>query len=326
MQYEAESFEVTIKRVANVPDAPQYELNYINGTYYAPGYWDASITAHNYYIMLSSEENIYAYSPNSTYLTLDLYAATGDENFLVIPNGKYTFNDSNVAGTISCEYSKLVTTDDNAQITQIDPVEGYVEVSDDKIEGYLIDATENTYRFVFNGNPALPLPKKENIEINGSGYTCYIENYDDYYSVGADNYIITIMEDASTGNGNYVLLDIIVAPEAVDCNGEFTVLVNNNDPYYKYIPGYINDGYLTGTWYAVLENGGLTDIYTPFYSGTITIADNGDGTSTFTFDCVDDDGYSIKGSVTASVADASAQALSLNRPTIAAPTKGFSLR
>lgn len=326
VQYEAESFEVTIKRVANVPDAPLYELNYINGTYYAPGYWDASITAHNYYIMLSSVENIDAYSPNSTYLTLDLYAATGDEDFLVIPNGKYTFNDSNVAGTISCEYSKLVTTDDNAQITQIDPVEGYVEVSDDKIEGYFIDATENTYRFVFNGNPALPLPKKENIEINGSGYTCYIENYDDYYSVGADNYIITILEDASTGNGNYVLLDIIVAPEAVDCNGEFTVLVNNNDPYYKYIPGHISDGYLTGTWYAVLENGELTDIYTPFYSGSITIADNGNGTSTFTFDCVDDGGYSITGSVTASVADVSAQALSLNRPTIAAPAKGFSLR
>jgi hypothetical protein len=102
--------------------------------------------------------------------------------------------------------------------------------------------------------------------------------------------------------------------------------VNNNDPYYKYIPGYINDGYLTGTWYAVLENGELTDIYTPFYSGSITIADNGNGTSTFTFDCVDDGGYSIKGSVTASVVDASAQALSLNRPTIAAPAKGFSLR
>lgn len=325
--YQSESFEVTVKCIANAPESTHYELSYIDGTYYEPGYWDAGISAHNYYVMLSSVEDLSAYKANEVYLTLDLYAATGNADAPVIPNGTYTFNEFYKTGSASCYYSELTVVDANGTKNTYLPAEGSFEVSDNKIEGYFIDEIGNVHSFVYHGTTALPVVEVEDIEFNETGYTCYLENDADYYGVGADNYIITILEDDATTSGNYLLLDIIVDPEATNCNGEFTAMVNNNDPYSKYIPGYIQGGYLMGSWYAVLDNGNVTDIYTPLYSGAITITDNGDETMTFTFDCVDDKNHKIVGSIKAYAyeVEPSAMALNLGKSKVA-PAKGFAIR
>ena len=325
--YQSESFEVTVKCIANAPESTHYELSYIDGTYYEPGYWDAGISAHNYYVMLSSVEDLSVYKANEVYLTLDLYAATGNADAPVIPNGTYTFDEFYKTGSASCYYSELTVVDANGTKNTYIPAEGSFEVSDNKIEGYFIDEIGNVHSFVYHGTTALPVVEVEDIEFNETGYTCYLENDADYYGVGADNYIITILEDDATTSGNYLLLDIIVDPEATNCNGEFTAMVNSNDPYSKYIPGYIQNGYLMGSWYAVLDNGNVTDLYTPLYSGAITITDNGDETMTFTFDCVDDKNHKIVGSIKAYVyeVEPSAMALNLGKSKVA-PVKGFAIR
>lgn len=326
--YEDQSFEVTIKRNANAPEGPTYELSYIDGTYYGPGYWDVNISAHNFFVTLSSADNFSAYEPDSVYLTLDIFASEGSEAEPVIPNGTYTFNDSNTEDTIGCYYSYLSLVDQGGNPTRYNPVSGTVTVSDNKIEGYFVDEEGNTHKFIYTGAPALPVVEKSDIELNGTGYTCYVENYGDYYSVGADNYLMTMIEDSSTNSGVYFIIDTLVDPAATSYNGEYTVLIDQSDLYSKFIAGYINEGYLVGTWYAILEQGELTDIYIPIYSGTITITDNGASSKIFTFDCLDDKGYAITGSIEATVyeSDAEAQAQSLGKSKIAAPAKGFATR
>lgn len=139
---------------------------------------------------------------------------------------------------------------------------------------------------------------------------------------------MTMIEDSSTNSGVYFIIDTLVDPAATSYNGEYTVLIDQSDLYSKFIAGYINEGYLVGTWYAILEQGELTDIYIPIYSGTITITDNGASSKIFTFDCLDDKGYAIKGSIEATVyeSDAEAQAQSLGKAKVAAPAKGFATR
>lgn len=326
--YEDQSFDVTIKRTANEPEGVLYELSYIDGTYYAPGYWDVNISAHNFFVTLSSADNFSAYEPDSVYLTLDIYASEGSEDEPVIPNGTYTFNDSSAEDTIGCYYSYLSLVGEDGTVTKCNPISGTVTVSDNKIEGYFVDEEGNTHKFIYTGAPALPVVEKSDIELNGTGYTCYVENYGDYYSVGADNYLMTMIEDASTSSGVYFIIDTLVDPAATSYNGEYTVLIDQSDLYSKFIAGYIDGGYLVGTWYAILEQGELTDIYIPIYSGTITITDNGASSKIFTFDCIDDKGYAIKGSIEATVyeSDAEAQAQSLGKAKDAAPAKGFAIR
>lgn len=326
--YEDQSFDVTIKRTANEPEGVLYELSYIDGTYYGPGYWDVNISAHNFFVTLSSADNFSAYEPDSVYLTLDIFASEGSEDEPVIPNGTYTFNDSNTEDTIGCYYSYLSLVGEDGTVTRCNPISGTVTVSNNKIEGYFVDEEGNTHKFIYTGAPALPVVEKSDIELNGTGYTCYVENYGDYYSVGADNYLMTMIENESTSSGVYFIIDTLVDPAATSYNGEYTVLIDQSDLYSKFIAGYIDGGYLVGTWYAILEQGELTDIYIPIYSGTITITDNGASSKIFTFDCLDDKGYAIKGSIEATVyeSEAEAQAQSLGKAKVAAPAKGFAIR
>lgn len=320
VEYEKESFEVTIKRLANaqVPSDEPVELVYLDGTYYEPGYWDPAYTAHNFYVMLASVDDASTYQPNASYLQLDIWAASGDAANPVIPAGEYVFdtNDTCAAGTIGCYYSALVITDGSAQpVTEVYPLEGKVVVSDNKIEVNFVDTYGDAYSFVYNGTPALPVVVQEPVVIDGTGYYATVSNYGDFYEVGANNYYFTLVEDAATFSGNYLTFDLLVDPSKADYTGEYTVLMDVNDAMGKFIPGNISGGYLNGSWYAVVENGSLTNVYQPLYGGTITIAKNADSSITFTLDCVDDKGNPITGSITTNVeeVDPDAMALSADR-------------
>lgn len=325
VSYGEQSFDVAVKQAAKQGEEPEpeptepTELAYLNGSYYEPGYWDPSYDAHNFYIMLSSAEQVSTYEPNSTYLTLDMWASEGDAANPVIPAGEYVFDieDSSVAGTVGCYYSVLELTDDTATVaTEVYPVEGKVVVSADKIEVNFVDAYGDEYAFVYNGTPALPVVEAGNVEFSGgTEYYAEVANYGDYYSVGADNYYFTIVEDAASFSGVYLTFDLLVDPAQGGYAGEYTVLMDTSDVMNKFVPGNISGGYLNGSWYAIVEGGSLTDVYQPLYGGTITITDNADGTTTFTLDCLDDYNNTITGTVTTNVTveEPNAAALSANR-------------
>lgn len=141
VSYATEEFEVVIKQEAKPFDG--YELSYINGTYYAPGGSEFNQTdSHNYYVALSSIDDFSTYAPNGVYLELDLWAATGDAEKPVIPNGEYILdvNDCCAPGTLGASYTRLLEMDSNqVPIVWVLPVEGRVVVSDNKIEGYIAD-------------------------------------------------------------------------------------------------------------------------------------------------------------------------------------------
>ena len=89
-----------------------------------------------------------------------------------------------------------------------------------------------------------------------------------------------------------------------------------------YIPGDISDNGLTGCWYAELTNGNVTGQMAPIFDGTINVSFNDDGSKTFTFDCVDDAGHKITGTVTTAptASTLSAKANSGKKVTITLPT------
>lgn len=120
----------------------------------------------------------------------------------------------------------------------------------------------------------------------------YYDNYD------TDNYYVELFEDAESGNGGYFVLDLL--PDyatCVDHSGTFTAAEDFG--INTFLSGYLEDGYLAGSWYAELEGGYATGVMAPLTEGTVTVTLNSDGTQTYVFDFKDDRGNKITGSVTA---------------------------
>lgn len=161
VKYEALSFEVTVKQEALFDG---YKLSYSAGTYYAPGTPANETDAHNYYVALSSAEDLSGYYlPENSYMELDFWAATGDVECPSIPLGKYTIdvNESCAPGTIGCAYSRFIYFDaDYNPVVWILPIEGEVIVSEDKIEGWVADSYGKV-TFRYKGTLAVALDDGE---------------------------------------------------------------------------------------------------------------------------------------------------------------------
>ena len=161
VKYEALSFEVTVKQEALFGG---YKLSYSAGTYYAPGTPANETDTHNYYVALSSAEDLSGYYlPENSYMELDFWAATGDVECPSIPLGKYTIdvNESCAPGTIGCAYSRFIYFDaDYNPVVWILPIEGEVIVSEDKIEGWVSDSYGKV-TFRYKGTLAVALDDGE---------------------------------------------------------------------------------------------------------------------------------------------------------------------
>ena len=153
VKYDTEEFEVVVRQEAKPFEG--YALSYISGTYYAPGSeFNTTDNNHNYYVALSSVDDFSTYAPNGVYVELDLWAATADATNPVVPNGEYVIDTTNsrAPGTIGAEYSRLLEWDANqSPIVWVLPIEGKVVVSDNKIEGYLLDEYSEKVWFRYTG-------------------------------------------------------------------------------------------------------------------------------------------------------------------------------
>lgn len=139
VSYQEQRFEVVVKQEAKPFDG--YELSYVAGTYYEPGYWEHAPETHNYYLALSNVNDFTTYAPNAVYLELDLWSATGGVD-MAVPAGEYLLdiNESGAPGTIGCSYTRLLEMDSNqVPVVWVLPTEGKVVVGDNKLEGYIAD-------------------------------------------------------------------------------------------------------------------------------------------------------------------------------------------
>lgn len=134
--------------------------------------------------------------------------------------------------------------------------------------------------------------------LNESGFTYHAYYEGDFYTADTDNWRLEIYENDATQSGKYLTLDLLVDPYQDDYCGTYSAFAESS--YMNtFVAGCLNNNGLAGCWYAEVENAKVTGNKAPIVAGTIEIASNGDGTKTFTFDCLDDAGNKISGSVTA---------------------------
>ena len=278
-----------------------------NATFFGGEYYDFDI--HNYYFALSDVEidgNLAV--PGATYYYFDLYTDQVNDS-LTIPNGVYTFDKSNsyASGTFSEEYGYgFYVNEDSTPVWYIYGEGSTVTVTDNKIVAELIleDGTKHTV--VYEGNLSLGNTGDDDddngntntgdMDVSISNTTIYAEYYDQWYSPDTDNWLVQVYEDIETGNGKYFVFDLLADyATSVDYRGTFTA----SDGYEinTFVPGFIDEGYLAGSWYAEIEDGVATGVMVPLTGGTITVTFNDDGSQTFVLDCTDDSGNKITGSV-----------------------------
>ena len=294
------------------------EVSYAYGYYYGDQYTPG--LANNFYFYLSDmgiDEDGFDI-PGGSYYRFDIYAPITDmADGLAVPVGTYRLdvNDSCEPWTVGAFYSAYykmnATGDDYAEADW--PTDGYITFNEDgTIEAeYLLMTTGNTHKLTFKGSDIVLY----DISSGGSGdddwgdeewegpystltdnYTCDLSDhilvyayYGDYYEVGYRNWMLALMP--SSGEGDFIQFDILGDENSITSFGGNYNVEDSFGAFTAY-PGYIDDGYMSGSWYYT------SDGYTmaPFVNGTVNVVDGGDGTASLEFSAYDDLGNLISGS------------------------------
>ena len=270
----------------------EFTATFFDGTYYGDG---------NYYIVVSDAKVTGNDAVDgATYYYFDIYAGVETED-LSVPNGTYTFDITNsyADGTFTEEYGFGFIVNGDVPTWYMYAEGSKLTVSDNKIVAELILTDGAKHIVTYEGSLSLGGDVlNEDIEINATGWDAMVEYYGQYYNYDTDNYYVQLFEDAETGNGGYFVFDLLADyATCVDHSGTFTG--SESEGINTFVAGYLDDGYLAGSWYAELEGGSATGVMAPLTEGTVTVTLNDDGTQTYTFDCTDDMGNKITGSVTA---------------------------
>ena len=270
----------------------EFTAEFFDGTYYGDG---------NYYIVVSDAEVTGSYGADGgTYYYFDIYAGVETED-LSVPNGVYTFDSSNsyANGTFTEEYGYGFLLTDGVPTWYYYAEGSKITVTDNKIVAELILTDGSKHIVTYEGSLSLGGGVlSEDIEVNGTGWDAMVDYYGQYYSDETDNYYVQIFEDAETGNGRYFVFDLLADyATCEDHSGTFTAAEDFG--INTFVAGYLEDGYLAGSWYAELEGGSVAGVMAPLTEGTVNVTLNDDGTQTYVFDFKDDRGNKITGSVTA---------------------------
>ena len=283
---------------------------YFTCEYYSAG--TMGTPANNYWVILSDDEacNTQNTAPGATYFALDLYSDAEQDS---LPLGTYTFdaNDTGADGTLGFVYSFGMVVSEDGTPAMFGISGGTVTVTEGKIYAELTRedngaAVTVTYEgdLTFSngggsggGGSEGGSTLEGDVELNVTGAGIYAEYYNDYYGVGSDNWWIEVYEDDATKSGVYLQFDILSSVYADDWRGEYISLNEATAYDYTFIPGEVSGGYLTGSWYAILDNENLTDTSAALVGGTVEFVFNEDGSKTIVLDCEDAAGNKITGTV-----------------------------
>lgn len=283
--------------------------NYLYGYYYG-----GMGGSYNYTLILSdnglSGESLY---PNSKYFSIDIYSevAVGD-GAMVVPYGTYTFDpdDTYNPGTFTNEYSYVIITNDSSY-TEYLFVSGTMTVTENHID-LVVEAEDGTvYHVTYDGSLDFGATSgddyvsnlDDDVEIESETGYFYAENYGDYYEVGKINYMISIFADGETFSGESLMFEILT-DNTTGITGNYAALTEEATELYDcFLPGdyEVEDGYLYPycSWYMTVTEGYMDgEGYAPLVDGELMITEE-DGVYTFTFDCYDDAGHNICGTIQA---------------------------
>ena len=319
----------------------EFEANYAYAVYYGDEYSPG--TADNFFFFLSDlglDADGYEVA-NGQYFRFDIYSELVDTtNGITLPDGTYTLDvdDTCAPGTFGYSYSRYYAMDeygyDYSAAYYINA--GTLTKTGNKITAEVAVGSTN-YSIEYEGDiiiydgreteedpetpvdpedPENPTPGESystltsHVELNISNAEYALEYYGDYFSADTDNWMLYIYEDTETMDGAFIMLDFLSDPYADDIAG--TYVADNGDWTYEqntYFPGYVDGEDMYGVWYTEMVEGVDITALAPVAGGEIKIECAGD-VYTITFDCVDDAGHKITGTVVANPIDYSAMALS----------------
>ena len=324
----------------------EFTASYANATYYGDEYTPG--TADNFFFFLSDlgfDSEGYPMA-NGHYYRFDIYSEIIDTaNGIELPDGTYEFDltDSYAAGTFTNEYSLYFAIDEYGEdytATSYYSAGKLVKAGNKITAEVVIAGATHTIEFegditIYDGrtpeedpdqpvdpeDPEDPTPGESystltsDVELNITNASYALEYYGDYFSADTDNWMLYIYEDTETMDGAFIMLDFLSDPYADDIAG--TYVADNGDWTYEqntYFPGYVDGEDMYGVWYTEMVEGVEITALAPIAGGEIKIECAGD-VYTITFDCVDDAGHKITGTVVANPIDYSAMALSATKAT-----------
>ncbi len=324
----------------------EFEANYAYAVYYGDQYSPGA--ADNFFFFLSDlglDAEGYEVA-NGQYFRFDIYSELVDTtNGITLPDGTYTLdvNDTCAPGTFGYSYSLYYAIDeygeDYSAAYYINA--GTLTKTGNKITAEVSVGSTN-YSIEYEGDitiydgreteedpetpvdpedPENPTPGEgystltSDVELNITNASYALEYYGDYFSADTDNWMLYIYEDTVTMNGAFIMLDFLCDPYADNIAG--TYVADDGDytySQYTYFPGYVDGDDMYGVWYTEMVEGVDITALAPVTDGEIKI-ERTDAGYTITFDCVDDAGYKITGTIVANPIDYSAMALSATKAT-----------
>ena len=266
-------------------------------------------TADNFYLILSDlgfDEDGYEYADGS-YYCFDLYTPiTAD---MTIAPGTYTIDDFDTCEpwTVSTYYSSYYKMDEFGYgfVAEDYPVSGYITINEDGSIYADIQLANSgaTHKISFDGDiyiydarEGLGDGSSDMLTTLTGDYTCLFNNhtlyytpYGDYYEIGLDNYIFTLIPDDYEGD--------IVTFEVLTNSNDFTgayYISDSMDANTAYPGGIEYDYYMVGAWYYTGDYENMAALV----EGDIEVTKNSDNTYTLTFETYDELGNCVNGSWT----------------------------
>lgn len=275
----------------------EFEAKHFEGRYFGK----ASSNNYNYYVIISDIGATINGEPraNGTYYFFDFYSkVAGDVDYPVLPNGTYTFDAKNTYGdaTFSDSDSFYGVLDAEGKYAKS---AGYksatVTVADNKFEAVIEMKNGETHRVKFEGDllvdsDYITSTFTEDFTFDFTGATISATNYGDIQKNGMQAWFLEAVKD------DHLFLLEIFTSSAETPAGTYTK-ATGSDYASKYIPGYIDEEGLQGTWYAKLTAGSIKgDVLAPIADGFFQIAVN-ETSATITYAAKDDAGNKIEGSI-----------------------------
>jgi hypothetical protein len=268
---------------------------------FACGFYEGSgSVANNYYVVLANVKiNDDMDVANATYCIFDLYSSV---NSGTVPNGTYTLDSKNSgkAGTTGAEYTYVYNTDSDGKYESlVEFTEGTVTVSDKKIEAVMTTAEGVTYTIIYEGSLTFDAIStlSDDLYLDSTTIDIVTKQYE-WSDASLTNWTIELFDDFDAKSGLYMVVDILCDANASDYSGTYNASYMGN--VNSFFPGSVDEGYLVGSYLTMLLNNNPTGTNAPISTGSITIVCNADGTETFTFNCEDDKGNKITGTLTGS--------------------------
>ena len=292
----------------------EFVASALNGEYYGTAY----SADPNYFAILSKNgttgwSDLYV----DTYYRFDIYSKTAtDSNAPVLPLGTYTLDEYSVGegDTFGQFYSVRMETFQSGQYKETKIEDGYITITENKIEAILKMENGEVHRVVYEGSLALgyiavPEPDyystlTEDYNFNHDDGVLRINYYGDYYGIGAANWVVSMVLPGAKVNGDYFSIDLVANTDEYNVSsifGTYTCATDESKVAKNtFIAGDYQDGKFQYSWYFVCvdDTFGSDDI-APLTDGTITISEV-DGKYVVEYDCMDDNGHKIQGTYTCS--------------------------